>query len=70
VTLTAIATCAALIPVAATAATPSSLDDTVHTAGRVAVSGDTKTGLQFLYDQPSFDSRLELATSGALPPGP
>lgn len=35
----------------------------------VAVSGDTKTGLQFLYDQPSFDSRLELATSGALPPG-
>lgn len=35
----------------------------------VAVSGDTKTGLQFIYDQPSFDSRLELATSGAQPPG-
>jgi type II secretory pathway pseudopilin PulG len=35
----------------------------------VAVSGDTKTGLQFVYDRPSFDSRLELATAGALPPG-
>jgi hypothetical protein len=35
----------------------------------VAVGGDTKTGLQFIYDQPSFDSRLELATSGAQPPG-
>jgi len=35
----------------------------------VAVGGDTKTGLQFIYDQPSFDSRLELATRGTRPPG-
>ncbi|WP_456786321.1 cellulose binding domain-containing protein [Cellulomonas sp. P5_C5] len=40
-TLTAIATCAALIPGAASAADTSSLASTVHTAGRVAVSGDT-----------------------------
>jgi hypothetical protein len=34
----------------------------------IAVGGDTPTGLQFLYDEPSFDSRLELATTGAPPP--
>lgn len=37
-TFTAIATCAALVPVAANAADPSS---TAHTAGRVVTSGDT-----------------------------
>lgn len=35
----------------------------------ISVGGDTPTGLQLLYDQPSFDSRLQLATTGALPPG-
>lgn len=34
----------------------------------IAVGGDTPTGLQFLYDEPSFDSRIELATTGAPPP--
>lgn len=34
----------------------------------IAVDEDTPTGLQFLYDEPSFDSRLELATAGASPP--
>jgi hypothetical protein len=35
----------------------------------LSVGEDTPTGLQFLYDTPSFDSRLQLETSGALPPG-
>jgi hypothetical protein len=34
----------------------------------LAVGGDTPTGLQLLYDEPSFDSQLELATTGAKPP--
>lgn len=35
----------------------------------LSVGEDTPTGLQFLYDEPSFDSRMQLETSGALPPG-
>jgi hypothetical protein len=35
----------------------------------LSVGGDTPSGLQILYDQPSFDSRLLLETTGALPPG-
>ena len=35
----------------------------------LSVDDDTPTGLQFNYDQPSFDSRIELDTTGALPPG-
>jgi hypothetical protein len=30
----------------------------------LSVAGDTETGLQFHYDQPSFDSQLELETTG------
>ena len=33
----------------------------------LSVAEDTETGLQFLYDQPSFDSQLQLETTGALP---
>ena len=40
-TLTALATCAALVPVAATAADTSGLASTAHTAGRVVASGGT-----------------------------
>jgi hypothetical protein len=36
----------------------------------MSVAGDTETGLQFFYDQPSFDSQLELQTTGALPEWP
>jgi hypothetical protein len=35
----------------------------------LSVGDETQTGLQFFYDQPSFDSRLELDTAGAIPPG-
>jgi len=35
----------------------------------IGVGGDTQTGLQLLYDEPSFESRLQLDTAGALPPG-
>jgi hypothetical protein len=35
----------------------------------LSVGEETPTGLQFLYDEPSFDSRLQLETAGALPPG-
>lgn len=35
----------------------------------LSVGKDTPTGLQFLYDEPSFDTRLLLETTGALPPG-
>ncbi len=35
----------------------------------LSVGADTPTGLQFVYDEPSFDSRLEMTTTGALPPG-
>lgn len=35
----------------------------------LSVGEGTPTGLQFLYDEPSFDSRLLLDTTGALPPG-
>jgi type II secretory pathway pseudopilin PulG len=35
----------------------------------LSVGDDTPTGLQFLYDEPSFDSLLQLETTGALPPG-
>ena len=33
----------------------------------LSVAEDTDTGLQFMYDQPSFDSQLQLETTGALP---
>jgi type II secretory pathway pseudopilin PulG len=35
----------------------------------LSVGDGTPTGLQFLYDEPSFDSRLQLETAGAKPPG-
>lgn len=35
----------------------------------LSVGSGTPTGLQFLYDEPSFDSRLQLETAGAKPPG-
>lgn len=35
----------------------------------LSVGSETPTGLQLLYDEPSFDSRLQLETAGALPPG-
>jgi hypothetical protein len=35
----------------------------------VSVGSDTPTGLQIIYDEPSFESRLVLETTGALPPG-
>ncbi len=36
----------------------------------LSVGDGTQTGgLQFLYDEPSFDSRLQLETAGAKPPG-
>jgi hypothetical protein len=35
----------------------------------ISVDESTPTGLQFLYDEPSFDSRLEVQTVGAEPPG-
>jgi hypothetical protein len=34
----------------------------------IGVGGDTPTGLQILYDEPSFESELVLETTGALPP--
>lgn len=36
----------------------------------LSVAEDTETGLQFFYDQPSFDSQLQLATTGSLPEWP
>jgi hypothetical protein len=35
----------------------------------LSVDNDTSTALQFRYDMPSFDSRIQLATTGAPPPG-
>jgi hypothetical protein len=35
----------------------------------LSVGDDTASALQLRYDTPSFDSRLELATTGAPPPG-
>lgn len=35
----------------------------------LSVGADTPTGLQFVYDEPSFDTGLEVATTGAVPPG-
>ncbi|HEX8690797.1 MAG TPA: hypothetical protein VF729_11195, partial [Solirubrobacterales bacterium] len=35
----------------------------------LSVGKGTPNGLQFIYDEPSFDARLELETTGALPPG-
>jgi hypothetical protein len=35
----------------------------------LSVDGSTPTGLQFIYDSPSFDSKLHLETTGAPPPG-
>lgn len=35
----------------------------------LSVGGDTPTGLQFLYDELSFESKLHLETTGELPPG-
>lgn len=35
----------------------------------IAVGGDTPEGLQILYDTPSYESKLHLATAGAEPPG-
>lgn len=35
----------------------------------LSVGEGSSSGLQIMYDTPSFDSRLELATTGALPPG-
>lgn len=36
----------------------------------LSVGGDTSSALQLRYDTPSFDSRIQLATTGAPPPGP
>lgn len=36
----------------------------------LSVGSDTVSALQLRYDMPSFDSRIQLATSGAPPPGP
>jgi hypothetical protein len=35
----------------------------------LSVDNDTSTALQLRYDMPSFDSRIQLATTGAPPPG-
>jgi len=35
----------------------------------LSVGNDTPSGLQILYDEPSFESRLQLETTGATPPG-
>ncbi len=35
----------------------------------LSVGDDTPTGLQLLYDEPSFESKLLLETTGAVPPG-
>jgi hypothetical protein len=35
----------------------------------LSVDESTPTGLQFIYDSPSFDSKLHLETTGAAPPG-
>jgi hypothetical protein len=35
----------------------------------VSVGSDTPSGLQILYDEPSFESKLLLKTTGAVPPG-
>jgi type II secretory pathway pseudopilin PulG len=35
----------------------------------LSVGDDTPSGLQILYDEPSFESRLHLKTTGAIPPG-
>jgi type II secretory pathway pseudopilin PulG len=35
----------------------------------ISVGDDTPTGLQVLYDEPSFESKLLLETTGAVPPG-
>jgi type II secretory pathway pseudopilin PulG len=35
----------------------------------LSVGNDTPSGLQIIYDEPSFESRLQLETTGALPPG-
>jgi type II secretory pathway pseudopilin PulG len=35
----------------------------------LSVGKDSKSALQLLYDAPSFDSRIELTTAGAPPPG-
>jgi hypothetical protein len=34
----------------------------------LSVDSSTASALQLLYDMPSFDSRLQLATTGAPPP--
>jgi len=36
----------------------------------LSVDNDTPSALQLRYDMPSFDSRIQLATTGAPPPGP
>lgn len=36
----------------------------------LSVGNDTASALQLRYDMPSFDSRIQLATTGAPPPGP
>jgi hypothetical protein len=36
----------------------------------LSVGDDTSSALQLRYDMPSFDSRIQLATTGAPPPGP
>lgn len=36
----------------------------------IAIGGDTPSGLQIIYDTPSYESKLHLATTGAEPPGP
>jgi len=48
-------------------ALPLSPDDRLGLA--IAVGGDTPSGLQILYDTPSRESKLHLATTGAEPPG-
>lgn len=35
----------------------------------ISVGSDTPSGLQILYDERSFESRLQLETTGAVPPG-
>ncbi|HYP55578.1 MAG TPA: hypothetical protein VEQ41_04660 [Solirubrobacterales bacterium] len=35
----------------------------------LSVGGDTPSGLQIIYDEPSFESKLHLETTGELPPG-
>lgn len=35
----------------------------------ISVGSDTPSGLQILYDEPSFESKLLLETTGAVPPG-